>query len=141
MCNISDQDRFSFSLRSQPQGKRIAAEERYIANTDDPKKRDEEEEVKMSYRCDKCNQTTRRGQKLLKRIVYRTVLHEEGVHGQQIANEIKPNGLIHIPMRLTRAVGKGLWRTLSSRPTERRSRCGGCLEPRRLGTSIRARPV
>ena len=43
----------------------------------------------MSYRCDECNQTTDRGQKLLKRIVYRTVLHKEGVHGQQIANEIK----------------------------------------------------
>ena len=43
----------------------------------------------MSYRCDECNQTTGRGQKLLKRIVYRTVLHKEGVHGQQIANEIK----------------------------------------------------
>ena len=43
----------------------------------------------MSYCCDKCNQTTGRGQNLLKRIVYRTVLHKEGVHGQQIANEIK----------------------------------------------------
>jgi len=43
----------------------------------------------MSYRCDECNQTTGRGQKLLKRIVYRTVLHKEGVQGQQIANEIK----------------------------------------------------
>ena len=62
--------------------------ERYIANTDDPEKRDEEE-VKMSYRCDECNQTTGPGQKLLKRIVYRTVLHKEGVQGQQIANEIK----------------------------------------------------
>jgi len=43
----------------------------------------------MSYRCDECNQTTGHGQKLLKRIVYRTVPHKDGVHGQQIANEIK----------------------------------------------------
>ncbi len=43
----------------------------------------------MSYRCDECKTATKRCQKLLKRIVYRTVRHPNGSEGTQIAKEIK----------------------------------------------------
>ncbi|MGA2259726.1 MAG: hypothetical protein ABSG53_34040 [Thermoguttaceae bacterium] len=43
----------------------------------------------MSYRCDECKTFTKRGQKMLKRIVFRMVRHPNGTEGTQIAKEIK----------------------------------------------------
>lgn len=45
------------------------------------------------YRCDECQASDElkvpRGQKLLKRVIYKTVKHREGTIGRQIAKEIK----------------------------------------------------
>jgi hypothetical protein len=43
----------------------------------------------MSYRCDECKRSTERRQKMLKRIIFRTVRHLDGTQGTQIAKEVK----------------------------------------------------
>lgn len=43
----------------------------------------------MCYRCDECRKSTERYQKMIKRVVYKTVKHAEGTTGVQIAKEIK----------------------------------------------------
>ena len=45
--------------------------------------------IEMSYRCDECKTSTERGQKMLKRIIFRTVRYPHGTQGTQISREIK----------------------------------------------------
>jgi hypothetical protein len=43
----------------------------------------------MCYHCDECQKSTKPYQKMLKRVIYKPVQHQNGTHGRQIAKEIK----------------------------------------------------